>query len=29
MEICKEKNEIEMRHLLAISIYGYVGDKKI
>jgi len=25
MEICKQQIEIEMRHLPAISIYGYVG----
>jgi len=25
MEICKQQSEIEMRHLPAILIYGYVG----
>jgi len=25
MEKCKQPSEIEMRHLPAISIYGYVG----
>jgi len=28
MEICKQLNEIEMRHLSAMSIYGYVGVAK-
>jgi len=27
MEICKQQIEIEMRHLPAISIYGYVGGR--
>jgi len=27
MEICKQQSEIEMRHLPAISIYGYVGGR--
>jgi len=26
MEICKQQIEIEMRHLPAISKYGYEGD---
>jgi len=29
MEICKQQSEIEMRHLSAISSYGYVGGKQI
>jgi len=29
MEIFKQQGEIEMRHLPAISIYGYVGGRQI
>jgi len=29
MEICEQQSEIEVRHLPAISIYGYVGGRKI
>jgi len=29
MAICKQQSQIEMRHLPAISIYGYVGGKQI
>jgi len=29
MEVCKQKSEIEMRHLPAILIYGYVADRQI
>jgi len=29
MEILKQQSETEMRHLLLISIYGYVGGRQI
>jgi len=29
MEICKQQSEIEVRHLPAISKYGYVGGRQI
>jgi len=29
MEMCKKTRESEMRHLPAISIYGYVGGRQI
>jgi len=29
MKICKQQSEIEMRHLPAITIYGYVGGRLI
>jgi len=29
MEICKHQIEIEMRHVPAISTYGYVGGWQI
>jgi len=29
MEICKQQNETEMRHLALITICGYVGGRQI
>jgi len=29
MKICKQQIEIEMRHLTAITIHGYVGGRQI
>jgi len=29
MEICEQQSEIEMRHLPAVSMYGYVSGRQI